>query len=166
MFHAVGLYDDLVATPLAPGSGVVLHIEGEEAFGVPLDGTNLAARAVEALLPYGASPDVSLTIHKGIPVAGGKTISELLTESIAQHGVLQPILVTETAAGYQLIAGERRLRAAELAGLIVIPAVVRSANPNSQLQVASVGANGEIARPTMPARSEWRFGSVGASATA
>jgi 4-diphosphocytidyl-2-C-methyl-D-erythritol kinase len=71
VFHAVGLYDDLVATPLGPGSGVVLHIEGEEAFGVPLDATNLAARAVEALLPYGASPDVSLTIHKGIPVAGG-----------------------------------------------------------------------------------------------
>ena len=71
VFHAVGLYDALVATPLAPGSGVVLHVEGEEAFGVPLDGTNLAARAVEALLPFGASPDVSLTIHKGIPVAGG-----------------------------------------------------------------------------------------------
>lgn len=71
VFHAVGLYDDLVATPLAPGSGVVLHVEGEEAIGVPVDATNLAARAVEALVPLGGSPDVSLTIHKGIPVAGG-----------------------------------------------------------------------------------------------
>ena len=71
VFHAVGLYDDLIATPLAPGSGVRVVVEGEEAFGVPLDGTNLAAKAVEALLPYGASPDVALVISKGIPVAGG-----------------------------------------------------------------------------------------------
>ena len=36
-----------------------------------------------------------------------------LTASIAEHGVLQPILVTETIDGYQLVAGERRLRAAQ-----------------------------------------------------
>ena len=36
---------------------------------------------------------------------------------IAEHGVLQPILVTETLEGYQLVAGERRVRASRLAGL-------------------------------------------------
>ena len=61
-----------------------------------------------------------------------------LTDSVAQHGVLQPVLVTEVAGGYQLIAGERRLRAAELAGLTVIPAVVRSADEQSQLAMALV----------------------------
>ena len=71
VFHAVGLYDDLVATTLPEGSGTQLHIEGEGAGEVPLDATNLAARAVQALVPYGASPDVSLAIRKGIPVAGG-----------------------------------------------------------------------------------------------
>jgi 4-diphosphocytidyl-2-C-methyl-D-erythritol kinase len=71
VFHAIALYDDLVATPLAPGSGVVLHVEGDQTDGVPLDATNLAARAVQALVAEGASPDVSLTIHKGIPVSGG-----------------------------------------------------------------------------------------------
>ncbi|MGE0817692.1 MAG: 4-(cytidine 5'-diphospho)-2-C-methyl-D-erythritol kinase [Candidatus Nanopelagicales bacterium] len=71
VFHAVGLYDDLVATTLPEGSGTQLHVEGEGAGEVPLDATNLAARAVEALVPYGASPDVSLAIRKGIPVAGG-----------------------------------------------------------------------------------------------
>lgn len=71
VFHAVGLYDDLVATPLPEGSGLQLVVEGVGAGQVPLDGTNLAARALIALEPYGASRDVSLTIRKGIPVAGG-----------------------------------------------------------------------------------------------
>jgi 4-diphosphocytidyl-2-C-methyl-D-erythritol kinase len=71
VFHAVGLYDDLVATPLPAGSGLQLVVEGEGARLVPLDGTNLAAQAVAALEIYGAPPDVSLTIRKGIPVAGG-----------------------------------------------------------------------------------------------
>ncbi|CAB4852442.1 unannotated protein [freshwater metagenome] len=71
VFHAVGLYDDLVATPMPEGSGLQLHVEGEGAKLVPLDDTNLASRAVHALVPHGASRDVSLTIRKGIPVAGG-----------------------------------------------------------------------------------------------
>ena len=71
VFHAVSIYDDLVATPLNPGSGIQIYIEGEGAGELPLDGTNLAVRAAQALIAYGASPDVSLTIRKGIPVAGG-----------------------------------------------------------------------------------------------
>src|SRR5919197_3136129 len=50
-----------------------------------------------------------------------------LAESIRAHGVLQPILVRRTPDGYQLIAGERRLRAAKQAGLERIPAIVREA---------------------------------------
>ena len=50
---------------------------------------------------------------------------EALAASIREHGVLQPILVTETLDGYQLVAGERRFRAARLAGLERIPAVIR-----------------------------------------
>jgi len=71
VFHAVGLYDDLVATPLPEGSGLQLVVEGEGAAEVPLDRSNLAARAATALEVYGASPDVSIAIRKGIPVAGG-----------------------------------------------------------------------------------------------
>jgi len=48
-----------------------------------------------------------------------------LADSIRQHGVLQPILVQRLADGYELIAGERRWRAARLAGLERIPAIVR-----------------------------------------
>src|SRR5919199_2404345 len=47
---------------------------------------------------------------------------EGLAESIRTHGVLQPLVVSRTYDGYQLVAGERRLRAAEIAGLDRVPA--------------------------------------------
>ena len=61
-----------------------------------------------------------------------------LSASITEHGVLQPIVVTETIDGYQLVAGERRLRAAQLAGLDRMPAVVRQLADREQLEVALV----------------------------
>lgn len=61
-----------------------------------------------------------------------------LAASIAEHGVLQPILVSETLEGYQLIAGERRVRAARLAGLDRIPAIVRQLADRDRLEVAIV----------------------------
>jgi ParB family chromosome partitioning protein len=63
---------------------------------------------------------------------------EALAASIREHGVLQPILVTETLDGYQLVAGERRFRAARLAGLERIPAVIRQLADRAQLEVALV----------------------------
>ena len=47
-----------------------------------------------------------------------------LAESIRQHGILQPLSVRRVGAGYELIAGERRLRAAQMAGLTEIPCIV------------------------------------------
>jgi ParB family transcriptional regulator, chromosome partitioning protein len=61
-----------------------------------------------------------------------------LAASIREHGVLQPILVTETLDGYQLVAGERRVRAAIAVGLERIPAVVRELDARSQLEFALV----------------------------
>jgi ParB family chromosome partitioning protein len=61
-----------------------------------------------------------------------------LTASIAEHGVLQPILVTETIDGDQLVAGERRLRAAQAAGLERIAAVVRQLADREQIELALV----------------------------
>jgi len=63
---------------------------------------------------------------------------EELAASIREHGVLQPVLVTETLDGYQLIAGERRVRASRLAGLERIPALVRQLADQDQLEVALV----------------------------
>jgi ParB family chromosome partitioning protein len=61
-----------------------------------------------------------------------------LAASIAANGVIQPILVSETLDGYQLVAGERRLRAAQTAGLERIPAVVRQLIDRDQLELALV----------------------------
>ena len=63
---------------------------------------------------------------------------EALAESIRHHGVIQPILVTETIDGYQLVAGERRVRAARMAGLDRVPAIVRQLADRQQLELALV----------------------------
>lgn len=62
-----------------------------------------------------------------------------LSESIAVHGVIQPITVRKLENGnYQLIAGERRTRASKLAGLTEIPAYVRDANDQEMLEIALI----------------------------
>ena len=64
---------------------------------------------------------------------------EELTQSILSHGVLQPILIRPTGADrYELIAGERRFRACEAAGLKTIPAVVREMTDEESLTVALI----------------------------
>jgi len=51
-----------------------------------------------------------------------------LAESIKQHGILQPLTVRRTAQGYELVAGERRLRAAQLAGIRKVPCLLTGAD--------------------------------------
>ncbi len=63
---------------------------------------------------------------------------EELTESIRNHGILQPILVRFNNFEYELIAGERRLRAARAAGLEVIPAFVRDVDDQNSFEQAIV----------------------------
>jgi len=61
-----------------------------------------------------------------------------LTESIRTHGVLQPLLVTFNGSDYLLIAGQRRLQAARLAGLQFVPAILRQASEIQQLELALI----------------------------
>lgn len=63
---------------------------------------------------------------------------EELAASIRAHGVLQPVLVSQTLDGYELIAGERRVRAARLAGLERVPAVIRQLADRDRLELAIV----------------------------
>ncbi len=63
---------------------------------------------------------------------------EELAASLKEHGVVQPVIVRPSGAGYELLVGERRWRAAQLAGLQSIPAVIREAEPSECLQVALV----------------------------
>lgn len=61
-----------------------------------------------------------------------------LTESIRRKGVLQPLVVRRTPVGYELIAGERRFRAAQRAGLQRVPVVVRQADDSELLEIALI----------------------------
>jgi ParB family chromosome partitioning protein len=61
-----------------------------------------------------------------------------LTDSIRAHGVLQPLLVTFDGTDYLLIAGQRRLQAARLAGLEFVPAILRQASEIQQLELALI----------------------------
>ena len=61
-----------------------------------------------------------------------------LADSIREFGVIQPLVVNREGAQYRLIAGERRLRASKLVGLLVVPVVVRSAGDEERLAVAVI----------------------------
>lgn len=63
---------------------------------------------------------------------------ERLAESIRLHGVLQPVVVRRAGARYQLVVGERRWRATQLAGLSTIPAVVADVDQRDRLELALV----------------------------
>jgi ParB family chromosome partitioning protein len=58
--------------------------------------------------------------------------------SVREKGILTPLLVNQTEAGYQLIAGERRWRAAQMAGLERVPVVVRDVTPSESLELALI----------------------------
>jgi len=61
-----------------------------------------------------------------------------LVDSIKEHGILEPLVIAKTPAGFQIIAGERRWRASKLAGLTHVPAIVRETSPKGMLEMALV----------------------------
>lgn len=61
-----------------------------------------------------------------------------LVDSIREHGILEPLVVAKTPAGFQLIAGERRWRASKLAGLTHVPVIIRETSPKGMLEMALV----------------------------
>ncbi len=61
-----------------------------------------------------------------------------LSESIREHGILEPLVVAKTPAGYQIIAGERRWRASKLAGLVKVPVIIKETTPQGMLEMAIV----------------------------
>lgn len=105
-------------------------------------------RGLDALLPQ--NDDFLDTTVRDIPIAEidpnlsqprkefDKDALEQLADSIRQAGVLQPILVVENGTRYRIIAGERRFRAARLAGLESIPSIVRSFTEEQQLEAALI----------------------------
>jgi ParB family transcriptional regulator, chromosome partitioning protein len=107
-------------------------------------------RGMAALLPNAAPPVVPGRTVMQLPIESlsrsdaqpRKTFDEKrlaeLAESIREHGVLEPILVRRSGAGYAIVAGERRWRAAQRAGLREIPALLREANDRESFELALV----------------------------
>lgn len=61
-----------------------------------------------------------------------------LAQSISQHGIVQPLVVTVYSGGYQIVAGERRWRAAKLAGLEKVPVIIRTLSDQHRLEISLI----------------------------
>ncbi len=84
--------------------------------------------------------EINLNELRANPYQPRKTFSEEalneLAESIKEHGVFQPIIVKKSIKGYEIIAGERRVRASKLAGLEKIPAIIRDFTDEQMMEIA------------------------------
>src|SRR5256712_12092750 len=95
----------------------------------------------EALVPRVSAVDQTGPSRQQVGSRFGAEPLGELAESIRLHGVLQPILVRKLTDGFELIAGERRWRAARLAGLSQVPAVVRGEAGNEEQLVLGLIEN-------------------------
>ena len=104
------------------------------------------ARGLDALLPETDLPagvtEIAVSQLDPTPDQPRRTFDtqalEALAESIRQAGVLQPLLVVENGARYRIVAGERRYRAARMAGLQSVPCVVRDMTEQERMEAALI----------------------------
>ena len=105
-------------------------------------GRGLGALIPDLEQPEPAPSEIDIDRIKTNPVQPRLKLDESrleeLAASIRENGILQPVLVRPTRDGYQLVAGERRLAAAQRAGLLRIPAVVREVPDERLLELALV----------------------------
>lgn len=103
-------------------------------------------KGLEALIPVGEEAtgirevpveDIRPNPHQPRMLIRDDELVELAL-SIQMHGVLQPLIVVREGEGYQLVAGERRWRAAKLAGLTTVPVIVKDLAPQQTLELALV----------------------------
>ncbi len=84
--------------------------------------------------------EINLSDLRANPYQPRKTFDDAslndLAESIKEHGVFQPIIVKKSIKGYEIIAGERRVRASKLAGKEKIPAIVRAFTDEQMMEIA------------------------------
>jgi ParB family transcriptional regulator, chromosome partitioning protein len=99
-------------------------------------------RSAPFIATEGGVLEVDLEKIEANPFQPRKTFNdadlEELSESIKTYGVIQPLIVTRQGGRYELIAGERRLRASKLAGLKKVPVIVRDYDQQKKLEVALV----------------------------
>lgn len=109
------------------GKGLGALIPGDDS---PTETTNTGLRQVpiEAIEPNPHQPRSKMDEGK----------LQELADSIKEHGLIQPLIVTETNGRFTLIAGERRWRASQKAGLNEVPVVVKEATPQAMLELAII----------------------------
>ena len=116
-------------TPIAPAAGVEAMEEAPEvATSAPESGAGLREIPVEQIVPNRRQPRTDFD----------QTALASLAASIKSAGLMQPIMVRPLSSGFELIAGERRWRAAKLIGLAMIPAVVRPVDDQVAAELALV----------------------------
>ena len=114
-----------------------------------LDALIPMSREGEAMVPQMIAVDQIRPSHQQVRSRFDAEPLGELAESIRLHGVLQPLLVRRIGDGYELIAGERRWRAARLAGLQAVPAVVRSdAGNDAQLVLGLIENSAPTSTPS------------------
>ncbi len=109
----------------------------------PLDSTGLMKLPVEKIIPNPFQPRTRFS----------ELELDELADSIRQHGVMQPVVVRQTVRGYELIAGERRWRASQRAGITEIPAIARDLDDQ---QVAALALIENIQREQLTAIEQAR----------
>lgn len=102
-----------------------------ETGGSAVSGSNVASETklpIEDIVPNPNQPRIHFN----------KTELRELSESIQEHGVLQPLLVRKHGNGYEIIAGERRYQASKLAGLEELPVIIKDVNDEEMLALALI----------------------------
>lgn len=110
---------------------------------------NRLGRGIDSLIPSndagtsaGAPTEIDIFLIDNDPAQPRKLFDEEklaeLAASIAVHGIMQPIIVREEGGRYTIIAGERRFRAAKIAGLDKVPVIVRKFDDKEKLEVALI----------------------------
>ena len=86
--------------------------------------------------------EINLDEVRANPYQPRKTFNEEslneLSKSISEYGIIQPIIVKKSIKGYEIVAGERRTRAARIAGLKTIPAIIKDFNDNDMMEIALI----------------------------
>ena len=105
-------------------------------------------KGLEALIPKAEQKEKGLVVEMDVESLTpnlfqprknfDKEKMEELKGSIKKHGIIQPIVVRKMANGYEIVAGERRLKAAKEIGLKKIPAIIKSINNEKSLEIALV----------------------------
>ncbi len=88
----------------------------------------------------GSAKEIAISSIRTNPYQPRKKFDEeslnQLAESIKAQGVIQPIIIREALGGYELVAGERRLRASKIAGLTTIPAIIKEFDDSQMMEIA------------------------------